>query len=190
MLARTNPFLVHDNFACTFADDDRYNTVMRTVYVETSVVSYLTSRPSRDVRVAAWQEITAQWWDNERVKYELFTSELVITEAGGGNATAARNRLSQIEAIPVLAIDEAAQELAARLIRDGAVPASSQADALHIAIASVHGLDYLLTWNCRHIDNAATKPLIRSICAVVGYQCPEICTPLELMSEDREDVSG
>jgi predicted nucleic acid-binding protein len=161
---------------------------MRTVYIETSVISYLTSRPSGDVRVAAWQVITTQWWEQERSKYELFTSELAIAEAGGGDESAARKRLDRLKDIPALAIDDATRQLAARLIENGGVPSDAQADALHIATASVHGLDYLLTWNCRHIDNAATKPLIRSICAIVGYPCPEICTPLELLSEEHDHV--
>jgi len=161
---------------------------MRTVYIETSIVGYLTSRPSRDIRVAAWQEITAQWWGEERSKFELFTSELVIAEAGGGDKDAAKERLDRLKDIPALAIDDAAKRFAAQLIHDGGVPIEAQADALHIAVASVHRLDYRLTWNCRHIDNAATKPLIRSICAIVGYPCPEICTPLELLSEDRNHV--
>jgi predicted nucleic acid-binding protein len=165
-----------------------YNTDMQAVYIETSIVSYLTSRPSRDIRVAAWQEITTQWWEQERSKYELFTSELVIAEAGEGDEDAATKRLDHLKDIPVLPIDDATKRFAARLIQDGGVPAESQADALHIAVASVHELDYLLTWNCRHIDNAATKPIIRSICAIVGYPCPEICTPLELLSEDYRHV--
>jgi len=161
---------------------------MRTVYIETSIVSYLTSRPSRDIRVAAWQEITTQWWEQERSKYELFTSELVIAEAGGGDEDSARRRLDRLRDIPVLAIDNATKQFAARLIENGGVPSGAQADALHIAIASVHGLDYLLTWNCRHIDNAAAKPLIRSICAIAGHPYPEICTPLELLSEEDKHV--
>jgi hypothetical protein len=160
--------------------------MMRTVYIETSVVSYLTAHPSRDVRVAAWQEITVQWWENERRKYELFTSELVIAEAGGGDEDAARKRLDKLKDISVLAIDEEARQFAAQLIEKGGVPAAAQADALHIAVAAVHALDYLLTWNCRHIDNASTKPLVRSICAIAGYRCPEICTPLELLSEEQD----
>ena len=161
---------------------------MRTVYIETSVVSYLTSRPSRDIRVAAWQEITSQWWEQERSKYELFASELVIIEAGGGDEDAARKRLDQLHGVPILSIDDTTRQFAAQLIEKGGVSPEAQADALHIAVASVNDLDYLLTWNCRHIDNAAVKPLIRSICAVAGYPCPEICTPLELLSEDRGHV--
>ena len=156
---------------------------MRTVYIETSVVSYLTSRPSGDIRVTAWRDITRQWWEQERLKYNLFVSELVVAEAGGGNSDAAKKRLDQLKDIPVLTIDDAIKRFAAKLIQDGGVPTEAQADALHIATASIHELDYLLTWNCRHIDNAATKPIIRSICAIAGYAYPEICTPLELLSE-------
>jgi predicted nucleic acid-binding protein len=163
---------------------------MKTVYIETSVVSYLTSLPSRDLRASAWQQITAEWWEQERGKFELFTSELVLTEAAAGDANAAKRRLDRLRDIPELAVDGEVRELARRLIAGGGVPASAGPDALHVATASVHGMDYLLTWNCRHIDNAVTKPIVRSICAVGGYRCPEICTPLELVSEESEDVSG
>ena len=161
---------------------------MRSVYVETSIVSYLTSRPSRDVRAAAWQQITLQWWEQERPMYELFCSELVVAEAEAGDAQAARRRLDTLDNIPELPIDDEAKGLASRLMEEGAVP--SEADALHIAVACVHEIEYLLTWNCRHINNAATKPVIRSICAGAGYTCPEICTPLELLSEESENVPG
>jgi hypothetical protein len=110
---------------------------------------------------------------------------LVVVEAGAGDYEAAQSRLERLKNIPQLAIDEAIRQFAARLIADGGVPSEAQADALHIATASVHTLDYLLTWNCRHINNAAAKPVIRSICAVVGYSYPEICTPLELLSEEE-----
>ena len=162
---------------------------MKTVYVETSVVSYLAALPGRDLRAAAWQQITVEWWESERRKYELFVSELVLTEAAAGDPDAARRRLDHLVDIAVLAIDDDVKELAGRLVADGGVPTTAPADALHIAAASVHDVDYLLTWNCRHIDNPATKPIIRSICATAGYPCPEICTPLELLSEESENVS-
>jgi len=161
---------------------------MRSVYVETSIISYLTARPSRDLRAAAWQELTQQWWAQERAKYELFTSELVVVEAGAGDEAAAARRLDVLKDVPELMVDDEAKALAAKLIEGGAVPTTAQADALHIAVATVQEADYLLTWNCRHIDNAATKPTVRSICVVAGYTCPEICTPFELLSEP-EDVS-
>jgi predicted nucleic acid-binding protein len=161
---------------------------MKTVYIETSIVSYLAARPSRDLRAAAWQETTLQWWTQERPRLKLFTSELVLAEAEAGDAHAAEKRVAILKDIPVLAITGQAKELAERLLAEGGMPQQAEADALHIAIASLHGMDYLLTWNCRHIDNAATKPLIRSICAIAGYTCPEICTPLELLSSEVEDV--
>lgn len=164
---------------------------MKTVYIETSIPSYLTARPNRDVRAAAWQQLTSQWWEQERPKYELFTSELVLAEAGAGDPGAAQQRLDSLQGIRELAISDEAKLLAARLVADGGIPLHAEADALHVATASVHGMDYLLTWNCRHIDNAATKPVVRSICAVAGYTCPEICTPLELLSdEETDDVQG
>ena len=163
---------------------------MTSVYIETSIVSYLTSRPSRDLRAAAWQQITVQWWEQERPKHELYVSELVLAEAEAGDQTAAERRLAALQNLPVLDVTDEAKDLAVRLLSSDGLPSHVQADALHIATASVHAMDYLLTWNCRHIDNATTKPVVRSICAVAGYVCPEICTPLELLSEEVEDVHG
>ncbi len=158
------------------------------VYIETSIVSYLTARPSRDLRAAAWQQITAQWWARERGKYELFTSELAVAEASVGDQNAAHSRLDVLRKIAGLPVDAEVRAFAAKLIEGGAVPPGAEADAFHVAVACVHEIDYLLTWNCRHIDNAAAKPIIRSICAVTGYACPEICTPLELLAEEPDDV--
>ncbi|MCZ6679769.1 MAG: type II toxin-antitoxin system VapC family toxin [Candidatus Poribacteria bacterium] len=160
----------------------------KSVYIETSIPSYLTARPSRDVRAAAWQQITSQWWDEARVDYDLFTSELVTVEASAGNPEAAARRLEALRGIAELPIDEEVQELADQLISKGGIPSGAEADALHVAAAAVHRIDYLLTWNFRHIDNAAKKPIIRSICAAAGYSCPEICAPMELLQKDDNDV--
>jgi predicted nucleic acid-binding protein len=160
----------------------------KSIYIETSIASYLTSRPSRDIRAAAWQQLTTQWWDEARRQYELYVSELVIVEASAGDSEAAARRLAALEGIPELPIDGEVQGLAERLLSEGAIPPAAEADALHVAVAAVHAVDYLLTWNCRHIDNARAKPLLRSICAVAGYVCPEICTPMELLPEDTTDV--
>lgn len=158
----------------------------KAVYIETSIPSYLTARPSRDVRAAAWQQITEEWWNDARHEYELFTSELTVVEASAGNPEAAARRVQAIADLPELHIDEEARQLAELLIKKGGLPASAKADALHVAVAAVHRIDYLLTWNCRHIDNASNKPIIREICVAAGYVCPEICTPMELMPEDEE----
>jgi predicted nucleic acid-binding protein len=163
---------------------------MKTVYIETSIPSYLTAKPSRDVRATAWQQLTAQWWEQERPKYELFASELVLAEAGAGDPVAAQRRLNSLLDIRELTVSDEAKRLATRLVADGGIPVHAEVDALHVAIAAVHSIDYLLTWNCRHINNAATKPIVRSICAVAGFICPEICTPLELLTEESENVPG
>lgn len=160
----------------------------KSVYIETSIPSYLTARPSRDIRAAAWQQITGQWWDEARDDYDLFTSELTIVEASAGNSEAAERRLEAIREIAELPIDEEVQKLAELLMSKGGIPATAEADALHVAIAAVHNIDYLLTWNCRHIDNASKKPIIRAICTTAGYTYPEICTPMELLPENENNV--
>lgn len=154
------------------------------VYVENSVVSYLTARPSRNLVAAAWQQVTQDWWEERRRSFRLYTSELVLAESSKGNPEAARRRLEVLEGIDILAITGTVETLADALVRQGAVPERAKADALHIAVAAVHGMDYLITWNYTHIDNAETRPIIRSVCAVEGYPCPEICTPQELMGQE------
>ncbi len=151
------------------------------VYIETSIISYLAAKPSRDLLTAACQQITAEWWEDKRNEYNLFTSELVVAEAKTGDQDAAAKRLKLLRGVSELKITDDVRQIAATLVTQGALPGKAQADALHIAIAAVHGMDYLLTWNCRHIDNPATKPLVRKVCSEEGYLCPEICTPIEIM---------
>ena len=153
----------------------------KTVYIETSVVSYLTARPTGDLLAAAWQKITVDWWDMQRNRFDLYTSDVTVEEAGRGNPEAAALRLKALSGIPILPITEVVVEVSRALIQGGALPAKALNDALHIAVSAVHGIDYLLTWNYRHLDNAETKPLIRSVCATHDYNSPEICTPQELM---------
>ncbi len=155
----------------------------QTVYIENSIVSYLTARPSRQIVAAAWQRLTIDWWEARRHDFDLYTSELVLLEAKRGNPDAAKRRISRLESVPLLTITGAVEALALSLVEKHSVPKAANADAIHIAIAAVHGIDYLLTWNCTHIDNAETKPLIRNVCKLEGYKCPEICTPQELMGD-------
>ena len=157
----------------------------KTVYIETSIVSYLTARPTSDLLAAAWQKTTVDWWDTRRSRFRLYTSRVVMEEAGRGNAEAAARRLEALAGIPLLAITDEVVALAKVLIQKGALPKNAIGDALHIATAAVHTMDYLLTWNCRHIDNAEMKPVVRGFCTACGYMCPEICTPQELMGADR-----
>lgn len=153
----------------------------KTVYVETSVISYLTARPSSNLLAAAWQKATNDWWDNQRDRFSLFASEIVIEEAAKGDVKAAELRLNALKEIPLLEITDSVLAFYKMLINEGVIPPKVMDDSLHIALAAIHELDYLLTWNFRHIDNAETKPIIRKICLDKGYQYPEICTPVELM---------
>jgi hypothetical protein len=152
------------------------------VYIETTIVSYLTARPSRDLVLAAEQEITREWWGG-RLVYDLFISQLVLDEAGAGDADAAALRLNALGEAVLLDTTEDAISLGRYLLEAGGLPVKAAADALHIAIAAVHGLDYLLTWNCTHIANARKRGKIDSLCRAAGYDPPIICTPLELEEE-------
>jgi predicted nucleic acid-binding protein len=153
------------------------------VYLETSIISYLTSRPSRDLIIAANQQITQEWWQFRRNTFDLYVSELVIQEARGGDKLAAQQRLQAIEDIAELKLSEEVVTLAERLIKDGAFPQNAVEDALHIAIATLNGIDYLLTWNFKHLANATMRYKIEGICRLSGYEPPVICTPQELLEE-------
>jgi predicted nucleic acid-binding protein len=150
------------------------------IYVETSVVSYLVARPSRDLIVAAHQQITVEWWRTQRQGYDLLTSQIVIEEARLGDPDTAKKRLAALEGLPLLDVNEEAIHLAQELITSHAVPEKAARDALHIAVACEGGVDYLLTWNCKHIANAKARSLIEQTCRTVGYAAPIMCTPEEL----------
>jgi hypothetical protein len=152
----------------------------KSVYIETSVISYLTARVSRDLVSAARQQLTQEWWDNSRHNFELFVSRLVLKEIAGGDAAAADRRLDAVKGMTVLEMNADVIVLADELMKQCALPEKAREDAVHIAVSAVCGIDFLVTWNCRHIDNAVMKPVIRSVCADAGYVCPEICTPEEL----------
>lgn len=154
------------------------------VYVETSVVSNMTAKPSHNPIDAAMQMTTLQWWYLAPRRYELFTSQLVVDESSRGDSVAAARRLQILEEMKPLLIDERIVTLAEKLLAAAAVPRKSFDDAVHIATAAVHGMDYLVTWNCKHIANVYTKPLIYECCKVNGYKCPAICTPPEMEGGD------
>ncbi len=153
------------------------------IYVETSVISYLTSRLSRDLIVAGHQQITQEWWANQRDKFELFVSQTVLEEIAGGDQEAAQQRLSVIESLPLQEITEEAIALAKDLVRLGSLPEKAAVDALHIAIAVTNKVDYLLTWNCKHLANAALRSRIERVCRARGYDPVVICTPEELLED-------
>jgi predicted nucleic acid-binding protein len=153
------------------------------VYIETSIPSYLAARRSQDVRVLANQETTTEWWENRRTHFDLFISEFVLAEAALGDPAAAQKRLDILRGISVLDSTDAVRALGSALIAQGPIPPRAAIDALHIAIAAVNGMEYLLTWNCSHIANAVMRPRIEEVCRTEGYEPPVICTPLELMEE-------
>jgi hypothetical protein len=153
------------------------------VYIETSVISYLTARPSRDLVIAAQQEITRFWWESEKEKYDLFISESVINEASSGDNIAANLRLNKLYNLPLLDIDDRVLQLTKSLLLSGIIPQKATEDALHISIATVHKIDFLLTWNCKHIANANINNQLRKIIVKMGYDMPVICTPNELIME-------
>ena len=155
------------------------------VYVETSVISYLTALPSRDLLLAAHQQVTREWWSG-RDRFDLLVSEAVLEEVGRGDAVAAARRVAAIEGIPVLSATAAAQMLARGFIEAAAMPSKAAIDAAHVAMAATHGVDFLVTWNCTHIANAAVREKIETVCRAAGFRPPVICTPLELQAEEDQ----
>ena len=153
-----------------------------TVYIETSVVSYLTSRPSRDLVLAAHQQLTREWWE-KRSRFDLFISELVLREMSLGDLDAAARRLEAVQGIAVVALSDEATNLARTFVERGPIPEKALADALHISLSVLSGIDYLLTWNCSHIANAMIRSKIEEVCREAGYDPPVICTPEELMED-------
>src|SRR5271170_2291689 len=153
------------------------------VYLETTIPSYLTAWLSRDLVMAGHQQTTREWWDTRREDFELFVSQFVIDEAGAGDPDAARRRLEVLVNVPLLDPGANVHTLADDLMKRVPLPPKAAADALHIAIATINGMDYLLTWNCIHIANAELRPSIEAVCRDNGYEPPVICTPEELLKE-------
>ncbi|NQV25086.1 MAG: type II toxin-antitoxin system VapC family toxin [Rhodopirellula sp.] len=156
------------------------------VYIETTVVSYLTAWPSRDVVIAGYQQTTREWWRDAASRFDLVASQLVLQEAGAGDPAAAKDRLAALGSVTLLDATEEAAELAEQLLASGAIPAKAAEDAGHIAIAVTNGVEYLVTWNCRHIANATMRSHIERICRNAGYEPTIICTPDELMEPGDE----
>lgn len=150
------------------------------IYLETTVVSYYCSRPSRDIVISARQQLTQLWWDNKIQEFDIFVSDLVHEEAGKGDKDAAAKRLAAISGFSFLEIDEEASRIAKFLVADGAIPKEYPEDAIHIGVASVNGIDFILTWNFAHINNANKREKIAEVIDRCGYVCPVICTPEEL----------
>ncbi|MGL4511942.1 MAG: hypothetical protein ACRCT8_02545 [Lacipirellulaceae bacterium] len=160
------------------------------VYVETTVIGHLVGHMRSNALVAARQRATRAWWLNATDSYRLLVSEMVIKECAEGDARAAAERLAALDALPVVRSSAPATELALRLVASGGVPASEPQDAAHISLAAVSGVDYSLTWNFKHIANPATRGKIESTCLKAGFRPPLICTPADLLGDDRDQPTG
>ena len=153
------------------------------IYIESTIPSYVVARPARDLLQAARQQLTRDWWDLHRAKHELFTSQIVLDEISAGEREMAHRRLELIADLTVLELTAAAETLADHILQSGLLPANADGDAAHIALATVHKLDILLTWNCRHIANAAIVGRLRRLMEAQDHTLPEIYTPEELLGE-------
>jgi hypothetical protein len=162
---------------------------MESVYLETSFISYLVALPSRDLVIAAHQQITAEWWNSQRDKFDCLISQFVIDEASLGDPGEVHKRLKIIDRLKALEITAGAEELAGHIVGGGAIPQKAMNDAAHIAVAAVQGIDYILTWNCKHLANAHISKKVRKICQARGYRSLDICTPEELMEDDENGGS-
>ena len=151
------------------------------VYIETTIISYLAARPSRDLIVAGHQQITHEWWQTARPNFAAVSSQLVAREAGAGDSEAAAARLAFLTGLTLLEISEEALTLTQRLLQSKAIPQEFPEDALHVAVAVVNGIEYLLTWNYKHLANAGMRSKIEATCRELGYEAVIICTPEELM---------
>ena len=157
--------------------------MMPKLYLETTIPSYLASRPSRDLIVAGHQQITREWWEKQRNRFDIYISQFVLDEAKAGDPKAAHDRMKAIRDLPLLDITPEVEALAFSLLESRVIPRRAATDAAHIAVAAVHGMDFLMTWNCVHIANAAIAKAVERVCRQHGLDCPVICTPEELLEE-------
>ena len=151
------------------------------LYIESTIPSYLMARLSRDLIVVAHQQITLEWWETRRDDFDIFISQFVLDEVGAGDPEASNKRLGAIEEFEQLDITDDVTKLASAIIASGIISKSSPIDAAHIAVTAVHGMQFLMTWNCAHIANAEISSVVEEICKNHGFECPVICTPEELM---------
>ena len=160
------------------------------IFIETTIPSLYVSRPSRDLLQLARQELTREWWDNQRQQFNLFTSQLVLDEASDGEHTKASERLQLLADIPLLDLNEPVQTLARRLVSSGILPSVAGRDAFHIAAAGIHRMDFLLTWNCKHIANPFISDRLHACFSEAGVHLPVICTPEQFFTDDNNDTEN
>ena len=153
------------------------------IYIESTIPSYVVARPARDLIQAGHQQTTKDWWDLKREQHELFTSQVVLDEIASGDKEMARQRIALMAGIPILPVNAEAESLAQGILDSGLLPRGADRDAAHIALATVYELDILLSWNCRHISNAAIQSRLRDLAGKSGFTLPVLCTPDELTGE-------
>ena len=156
------------------------------VYLETTIPSFATAWPSRDIVIAGKQETTREWWKNQRKLFEVYVSPFVIEEAQRGDTEAAAKRIELINELPVLAVGDEVTRITEAILHNGLIPKKASTDASHIAVATRHGMDFLLTWNCKHIANARMLKQIQRTVESLDYELPVICTPDELMGDEDD----
>ena len=156
-------------------------SINETVYIETSILGFLTARSTTNLILAANTKVTQDWWNTRRDAFTIYASELVEDEAAKGDKEIANQRLDLLKSIMYLDITEEATELAREFLQRSNLPLKAANDSLHIALATVYGLDYLLTWNCKHMANAQIQKKLSQISLQLGYELPVICTPYELI---------
>jgi hypothetical protein len=156
------------------------------IYIESTIPSYVVARPARDLLQAARQQLSRDWWDLKREQHELFTSQVVLDEIAGGEAAMAEQRLALMGGITVARATDEVEALTQSILDSGVLPASADRDAAHIALATVHEMDLLLSWNCRHIANAFILAKLRKLADAAGFTLPVICTPEELLENENE----
>ena len=159
----------------------------RSVFIETTIPSLYVSRPSRDLLQLTRQELTREWWDGQRHQFDLFTSQLVLDEAGAGDPAKAAERLQLLSDIPLLDLNEKVDALATKLVVDGILPKLAIRDASHLAAAGVHRMDFLLTWNCKHIANPFIAERLLACFSEAGVHLPVICTPEQFATDENDD---
>lgn len=154
---------------------------MPSVYLETTIPSYLAARNSTDLRTLGKQQATREWWDLRKFDFDLYISEYVLIECQAGDPELASKRIEILNEIPLLKTIPPANEIAKTLIARLSLPDKAAVDAAHIAVCVVNNIEFLLTWNFTHIANAVHRPMIERVCNTFGYECPVICSPEELM---------
>lgn len=161
----------------------QYSTIKPKLYLETTVISYLVARPSTDTSLVYRQQVTQQLWEEYADDYEFVVSDIVISEILRGDAVAAQRRFGVVTNLTILDISPDVDKLAQDLIDAGALPHQARSDAQHIACAAVNSIDYLVSWNYKHIVNEIKRQFINEVCRAAEFQPPTICTPIEIIGE-------